>query len=74
MAKSITMIPMMDERNNLSKWDLLNMVSKKNLMKRDMPEDEIKIMKEYTFQPNLRRQTRSPHFYNRSQSSVSSSI
>ena len=50
------MIPKMDERNDLSKWDLLNMESKKNLMKRDMPEDEIKIMKEYSFQPNSRRQ------------------
>lgn len=46
VAKSITMIPKMDERNNLSKWDLLHMESKKNLTKRDLPEDEIKLMKE----------------------------
>lgn len=46
VAKSITMIPKMDERNNLSKWDLLHMESKKNLSKRDLPDDEIRLMKE----------------------------
>ena len=46
MAKSITMIPKMDERNKLSKWDLLHMESKKNLSKRDLTDDEIKMMKE----------------------------
>ena len=46
VAKSITMIPKMDERNKLSKWDLLHMESKKNLSKRDLTDDEIKMMKE----------------------------
>ena len=52
VAKSITMIPKMDERNKLSKWDLLHMESKKNLGRRDLTEDEVRLMKEqeeYTF-------------------------
>jgi hypothetical protein len=72
------MIPKMDERNNLSKWDLLHMESKKNLAKRDLPDDEIRLMREqqeYTFQPNSRRQRHSPpQYYARSGSSVNSSF
>lgn len=52
VAKSITMIPRMAEHNNMSKWDLLHMESKKNLSKRDLTDDEIRIRKEqeeYTF-------------------------
>lgn len=63
------MIPKMDERNKLSKWDLLHMESKKNLSKRDLTDDEIKMMKEqqeYTFQPNSRRRAPSPNMHNRS--------
>ena len=72
------MIPRMNnEQNNLSKWDLLHMESKKNLSKRDLPEDEIKLAKEqneYTFQPNSRRRQNSPGYYNRSQTSVNTSF
>ena len=43
---------------------MLHMESKKNLAKRDLPEDEIKLLKEqqeYTFQPNSRRRQHSPY-------------
>lgn len=71
------MIPKMDERNKLTKWDLLHMESKKNLSKRDLTDDEIRLMKEqeeYTFQPNSRRRAASPNLHNRSQASVNSSF
>jgi hypothetical protein len=60
----------MDERNKLSKWDLLHMESKKNLSKRDLTEDEIRLMKEqeeYTFHPNTTRRIYSPNMHTRSQ-------
>ena len=71
------MIPKMDEHRSMSKWDLLHMESKKNLSKRDLTEDEIRLMKEqeeYTFQPNSRRRATSPNLHNRSQASMNSSF